>query len=243
MRKRILTIFAHPDDAEAIAGGTLLISAQEGAAITLCLVTNGDKGSHDPTAKQEDIVAQRRQEQEKAAALLGAELLWLGLEDGLVQPTLSLRRELVRVIRQVRPQVVITHDPTVWFRHGHYINHPDHRAVGQATVEALYPAVKKASIFPELAAAGLPPHVPEELWLAGTDTPNRWVDVAPVLEQKLALLTCHASQFPPAQARVVFTGLAAEEGRAAGLAYAEAFRVISLGPRTVDLLARHWSGQ
>jgi len=243
MTRRILTVFAHPDDAEALAGGTLLLWAREGAAITLCLVTDGDKGSHDSQEARETIVARRKKEQQAAAKVLGAELLWLGWEDGIVTPTLELRRELVRVIRAVKPDLVLTHDPTMWFRHGHYINHPDHRAVGQAVVEALYPAVKKASIFPELAAAGFAPHVPRELWLAGTDQPNRWIDISSVVEEKLSLLGCHASQFPLQQARVVFTRLAQEEARAAGLAAAESFRVISLGPRTVELLANHWSGE
>jgi len=243
MARRVLTIFAHPDDAEALAGGTLLRWAREGAAITLCLVTDGDKGSHDPQEPKDAIVARRRQEQQAAASMLGAELLWLGWEDGMLLPTLELRRELVRVIRKAKPDVVLTNDPTVWFRHGNSINHPDHRAVGQAVVEALYPAAKKASIFPELAAAGFTPHVPQELWLAGTEQPNRWVDISSLLEDKLALLGCHASQFPPHQARVVFTRLAQEEGRAAGLEAAESFRVVSLGPRTVELLANHWSGE
>lgn len=240
MGARILTVFAHPDDAEALAGGTLLTLAGQGATIVLCIVTDGDKGTHDDTEPKERVVQRRRQEQERAAALLGAQLIWLGHEDGMVQPTLELRKELVRVIRQVRPQVVITHDPTVWFRHGAYINHPDHRAVGQATVEALYPAVKKAGVFPELAAAGFAPHVPEELWLAGTDEPNRWVDIGGVFEDKMRLLLTHTSQFPADSARLVFRRLAEEAGRPRGLEAAESFRVIRLGPRTVDLLANHF---
>ncbi len=241
METRILTVFAHPDDAEALAGGTLLSMVNQGAKVFLGIVTDGDKGTHDPTEKKEQVVARRHKEQAQAAAMIGAEVLWLGFEDGMVQPTLELRKELVRVIRQVRPQIVFTHDPTVWFRHGTYINHPDHRAVGQAAVEALYPAVKKAGMFPELGAAGFAPHVPEELWLAGTDQPNRWMDIAHVFEQKMALLACHASQFPMEKARVVFRRLAEEAGRPRGLPAAESFRVIQLGARTVDLLASHFT--
>ncbi|MFN3413070.1 MAG: PIG-L deacetylase family protein [Thermoanaerobaculum sp.] len=241
METRILTIFAHPDDAEAFAGGTLVTMISEGAKVYLCIVTDGDKGTHDEHEAKERVVERRRQEQAQAAAMLGAEVIWLGYEDGLVEPTLGLRKDLVRVIREVRPNIVITHDPTVWFRHGAYINHPDHRAVGQAAVEALYPAVKKAGIFPELAAAGFAPHVPEELWLAGTDEPNRFFDIAPVFEQKMTLLSCHASQFPPEKARVVFRRLAEDAGRPQGLGAAESFRVIRLGPRTVDLLAAQFS--
>lgn len=241
METRILTVFAHPDDAEALAGGTLVAMVSKGAKVYLCIVTDGDKGTHDDSDPKERVIARRREEQTRAAAMLGAEVIWLGYEDGMVQPTLELRKDLVRVIRQVQPHIVLTHDPTVWFRHGAYINHPDHRAVGQAAVEALYPAVKKAGIFPELAAAGFAPHVPEELWLAGTDEPNRFFDIAPVFEQKMALLACHASQFPLEKAQVVFCRLAEEAGRPQGLEAAESFRVIRLGPRTVDLLAAQFS--
>lgn len=241
MEMRILTVFAHPDDAEALAGGTLLTLANQGAKVFLGIVTDGDKGTHDDADQKEAVVARRRKEQAQAAAMLGAEVLWLGYEDGMVQPTLELRKEVVRVMRKVRPHIVLTHDPTVWFRHGAYINHPDHRAVGQAVVEACYPAVKKAAVFPELAAAGFAPHVPEELWLAGTDQPNRWVDIASLFEQKMALLACHASQFPMENARVVFRRLAEEAGRPRGFEAAESFRVIRLGPRTVDLLAAHFA--
>lgn len=241
METRILTVFAHPDDAEALAGGTLLTMANQGARVFLCIVTDGDKGTHDDADPKEHVVARRRKEQAQAAEMLSAEVLWLGYEDGMVQPTLELRKELVRVTRQVRPHIVLTHDPTVWFRHGAYINHPDHRAVGQAAVEALYPAVKKAGIFPDLAAAGFAPHVPQELWLAGTDQPNRWVDIDAFFEKKMALLACHASQFPLENARVVFRRMAEEAGHPRGLKAAESFRVIRLGPRTVDLLAAHFA--
>ncbi|MCX7895039.1 MAG: PIG-L family deacetylase [Thermoanaerobaculum sp.] len=239
MALRVLTIFAHPDDAEALAGGTLLSWRTQGAQIVLAIVTDGDKGTHNENEPTSSVVAKRREEQAAAAALLNAEVRWLGYEDGLVQPTLALRKDVVRLIREVRPHLVLTHDPTVWFRHGAYINHPDHRAVGQAVVEALYPAVKKANVFPDLAAAGYAPWVPEELWLAATDEPNRWVDISHLFEAKMNLLLTHASQFPPEPTRLVFRRLAEEAGKTKGLPAAESFRVIRLGPRTVELLAGH----
>jgi len=192
MSKRILTIFPHPDDAETAAGGTLLRWARQGHQLTLCILTDGDKGTADPTMSREALVQQRRQEQARAADLLGAELVFLGLEDGLVQPTLELRREMVRVMRTVRPHVVVANDPTVWFRFGAYINHPDHRATGQAVVEALYPAVKKPGIFPELMAEGVLPHVVEEVWLTPTEQPDHWEDISDVFEEKMALILTHA---------------------------------------------------
>jgi LmbE family N-acetylglucosaminyl deacetylase len=237
MTKSILTIFAHPDDAETMAGGTLLKWARDGHTITLCLITDGDKGTADPHDTPEAVVARRRGEQARAAARLGASVVTLGYEDGMLQPTIELRRDLVRVMRRVRPDIVVAGDPTVWFRHGTYINHPDHRAAAQAAVEALYPAVKKHGIFPELLAEGLEPHVVEEVWLGPTDGPDRWVDIADVFDEKIALICDHASQFPPEPTRAAFTRMAREVGHERGLALAESFRTVRLSRNTVRSLA------
>jgi len=237
MKKRILTIFAHPDDAETMAGGTLLKWAADGHAITLCLITDGDKGTADRNDSPDAVIERRRAEQARAAARLGASILTLSYEDGILQPTLELRRDLVRVMRRVRPDIVVANDPTVWFRHGQYINHPDHRAAGQAAIEALYPAVKKASIFPELLAEGLEPHVVQEVWLGPTDEPDVWVDIADVFDQKIALICEHASQFPPEPTRNAFARIAREAGQERGLALAEAFRTVRLSASTVHALS------
>ena len=237
MDKRLLTVFAHPDDAETAVGGSLLKWVAEGWKPTLCVITDGDKGTNDPADDAAAVIARRRGEQSVAAARLGAEVIYLGYEDGALQPTLELRRDLVRVMRQVRPHRVVANDPTVWFRHGLYINHPDHRAAGQALVEAVYPAVKKVAIFPELFAAGLEPHVVEEVWLAPTDEPDTWVDIADVLDEKIALICEHTSQFAPEPTRRAFTRIAAEAGKARGLAAAEAFRTLRLAANTVRALA------
>jgi LmbE family N-acetylglucosaminyl deacetylase len=237
MTKSILTVFAHPDDAETMAGGTLLKWAKEGHAITMCLITDGDKGTSDPNDTPETVVARRRIEQAHAAARLGATVLTLGYEDGTLQPTLGLRRDLVRVMRRVRPNVVVANDPTVWFRHGQYINHPDHRAAGQAAVEALYPAVKKASIFPELLAEGHEPHVVEEVWLGPTDEPDIFVDISDVFDEKIALICEHASQFPPEATRAAFARIAREAGAPRGLELAESFRTVRLSHSTVRAIA------
>lgn len=238
MFAHVLTIFAHPDDAETSAGGSLLKLAEAGARVTLCVVTDGDKGTSDEHDSAAAVIARRRAEQARAAAQLGAEVVYLGFEDGVVQPTLELRRALVRVIRQVRPDLIITHDPTVWFRHDVYINHPDHRAVGQAALEAIYPAVKKPRTFPELLVEeGLAPHVVREVWLALTDHPNHWEDISHHLEGKLRLICEHASQFPPEPTRAAFSRLAREAGAAVGLAAAESFRRLLQVRRTVHALA------
>jgi LmbE family N-acetylglucosaminyl deacetylase len=237
MAKSVLTVFAHPDDAETAAGGSLLRWAAEGCRLTLCIVTDGDKGTGDAADTPAAVIARRRAEQARAAARLGAELIYLGYEDGALQPTIELRRDLVRVMRRVRPDRVVGNDPTVWFRHGLYINHPDHRAAGQALVEAVYPAVKKPGIFPELLAEGLAPHVVEEVWLTPTDEPDTWVDIAPVLDAKLSLICKHESQFAQEPARAAFTRIAAAAGKERGMAAAEAFRTLRLAANTVRALA------
>jgi LmbE family N-acetylglucosaminyl deacetylase len=237
MPERILTIFAHPDDAETMAGGTLTKWAREGHAITMCLITDGDKGTSDPRDTREAVIERRRVEQARAAARLGAELVRLGYEDGMLQPTIALRRDLVRVIRQVKPYRVVAGDPTVWFRHGMYINHPDHRVAGQAAVEALYPAVRKHSFFPELLADGCQPHVVSEVWLGPTDHPDTFVDIGDVFDEKIALICEHASQFPREPARAAFTRIAAEAGRPRGIALAESFRTLRLSASTIRALA------
>jgi len=237
MERRLLTVFAHPDDAETAAGGSLLRWVAEGWRLTMCLITGGDKGTNDPADTPAAVIARRRDEQAAAAEHLGAEVIYLGYEDGMLQPSLELRRDLVRVMRQVRPHRVVANDPTVWFRHGLYINHPDHRAAGQALLEAVYPAVKKVAIFPELAAAGLAPHVVEEVWLVPTDEPDTWIDIAPVLDEKVSLICTHASQFTPGPTRAAFTRIAAEAGAPRGLAAAEAFRTLRLSANTVRALA------
>ena len=237
MPKHLLTVFAPPAPAATAAGGSLLRWAAEGWRLTLCVITDGDKGTADPADTPASVVARRRAEQVRAAARLGAAVIYLGYEDGALQPTLALRRDLVRVMRRVRPDRVVANDPTVWFRHGLYINHPDHRAAGQALVEAVYPAVKKVGIFPELLAEGLQPHVVEEVWLTPTDEPDTWIDIAPVLDAKLSLICAHASQFSADSTRKAFTRIAAATGKSRGLAAAEAYRTLRLAANTVRALA------
>lgn len=236
MPTHVMTVFAHPDDAECVAGGTLLKWAAAGARITMCIITDGDKGTNDAGEPKARVVARRREEQARAARRLGAEVIYLGYEDGYLHPTLDLRRDLVRVLRRVRPDRVVTTDPTVWFRREFYINHPDHRAAGQSTIEALYPAVKKPGIFPELLGEGLEPHVVHEVWLGPPQEANVWVNIEPFMDAKVELICEHASQFPPEPTREVFTRMAKDAGAERGLALAESFRRLFLARRTVNVM-------
>jgi LmbE family N-acetylglucosaminyl deacetylase len=159
--QRVLIVAAHPDDGEFMAGGTLAHWSAQGASIHYCLVTDGTGGSRDPNQTPEQLAAIRREEQRNAAKVLGSDdVTFLGYVDGRVEPTLELRFQIARVIRRVRPDVVITQDPN--FRYSStYINHPDHRAVADATLAAIMPIANTRLSALELLEEGLEPHVGE----------------------------------------------------------------------------------
>ena len=193
--KRIVVIMAHPDDAEFVCSGTVARWVTEGHTLIYVLLTSGDKGSADPAVTPADLVAVREREQRAACAILGvAEVVFMHKEDAMLVPDLALRRDLVRVIRQLKPDVVVCSDPTVRWVDQEYLNHPDHRAAGEATLDAIYPAARDRMTFPELLAEGLEPHKVAEVYLAGAKEPDIWIDTTPYIDAKLAALRAHASQ-------------------------------------------------
>jgi LmbE family N-acetylglucosaminyl deacetylase len=194
--KRVMGIFAHPDDPEFFCGATLARWAAEGAHLTLVLATSGDKGSSDLNITPAQLVAMREAEERAAAAVLGAqEVVFLRYPDGELQPTLDLRRDLVRLIRLKQPQVVVTCDPTVFWFASRGINHPDHRAIGAAVLDAVYPTARDHLNFPELLRdEGLTTHKVAQVYLAGTQTITKTVDVTAHVDTKIAALQQHKSQ-------------------------------------------------
>ena len=223
----ILAVAAHPDDVESWCAGTLALAADAGAIIRLLLVTSGDKGSADPHAWPEAVAATREAEARAAARLGIAEVAFLGYPDGEVENTRALRADLVASLRRWRPDVLFTHDPEhPW---PPYLTHRDHRAVGRAALDAVYPLARDRLAFPEHAAAGLAPHVVREVWLFASDHPADWVDIAPAFERKLAARLEHRSQTAdPAELRTRWRERAAETGAAVGLPLAEAFVLLRL---------------
>jgi LmbE family N-acetylglucosaminyl deacetylase len=192
---RVAVIVAHPDDAEFSCAGTVARWAAEGRHVTYVLLTSGDKGSSDPAVTPEQLVATREAEQRAACDVLGVEdVIFLRRSDATLVPDLELRRDITRVIRQVRPDVVICQDPTVQFVGTGYLNHPDHRAAGQATLDAVYPAARDRMTFPELLAEGLETHKVREVYVTGTDSANIWVDITAHIGTKVASLRAHESQ-------------------------------------------------
>ncbi|HEY7031344.1 MAG TPA: PIG-L deacetylase family protein [Thermomicrobiales bacterium] len=193
--KKVAVIFAHPDDPDFSCAGTVARWTDEGHEVVYVLLTNGDKGSHDPEMSPERLVKIREKEQRAAAAVVGVkEVIFLGRPDGLLVADLELRRDVVRVIRQLKPTTVVCGDPTVYWHAPWYINHPDHRAAGEVVLAALYPAVGNRNYFPELLAEGLEPHKVKELYISGSPNADTFVDIGPYLDRKIAALKAHASQ-------------------------------------------------
>lgn len=195
MTERILVLTAHPDDVDFGAAGTIAAWTQAGATVTYCIATPGDNGGFDPAVPRKDIPEIRRNEQIAAGQQVGVDdVRFLNYRDGSVQVTLDLRRDLSRVIRQVRPDRVLTHSPERnWAAIG--ASHPDHLAVGEAAACAVYPDARNPFAFPELLAdEGLVDHVVHELWLMGGPRPNHFSDITDTYDRKIAALRCHASQ-------------------------------------------------
>ena len=226
--ERVMVITAHPDDAEFTVSGTVARWAQEGKTVIYVICTDGSRGSNDPEVKPEHLVAIRRAEQEAAARILGVEeIVYLGYEDGSLQPTLALRRELTRAICRYRPDIVVCPDPTVRYYGDSYLNHPDHRAAGDAALDAVFPSARTRYIFPELLAEGLESHKVREVYIRGSLSPNFWVDISDTIDLKVEALFCHTSQIRAASKELLAQWVrtrAAEQGKSQGMSLAESFR-------------------
>jgi LmbE family N-acetylglucosaminyl deacetylase len=196
------------------------------------VTTRGDKGTSDPDADVEALVRRREEEAAAAGRVLGlASTGHLEFADGELPDDLDLRRELVRTIREVRPDVVCCPDPTSVFFGDGYVNHRDHRVTGWATLDAVSPAAGNPHYFRELRTGGLDVHHPRAVYLSGTLEPNVWIDVTETIDRKIEALFCHASQLVDTSDwfREFLRESAAAAGRAAGVTYAEGFRRIRLG--------------
>jgi LmbE family N-acetylglucosaminyl deacetylase len=193
--KRVMAIMSHPDDIEFGAAGTVARWAAEGQHITFVLGTSGDKGSDDPNFNSETLMATREEEQRKAADILGVqEVIFLRYKDAELVADLELRRAITRVIRQHKPDAVICQDPVSRYQSG-YINHPDHIAMGEAVLAAIYPSARDRLTFPELLAEGLEPHKVTEVYLSADDERcDFFVDIGEYLDKKFASLKAHDSQ-------------------------------------------------
>jgi LmbE family N-acetylglucosaminyl deacetylase len=191
--KRALVVVAHPDDVDFGSAGTVATLTGHGVDVAYCLVTSGDAGGDDSTHSKEERTSIRESEQRAAAAEVGVSTLtFLHWPDGQVEPTLLLRREIARVIRTHRPDLVLTQSTERnWERIG--VSHPDHLATGEATMRAIYPDARNPHAFPELVREGFEPHVVSTVWISGTN-PTMVVDITKVFDLKYAALKRHQSQ-------------------------------------------------
>jgi LmbE family N-acetylglucosaminyl deacetylase len=193
--ERALVVVAHPDDVDFWAGGTVASWTSAGIAVTYGLLSDGDSGGFDPQVPRSAIPGIRRAEQEAAAAVLGvSDVRFLGYPDGCIEPSYALRRDITRLIRQVRPTRLLTWSPEWSWRRFHR-NHPDHRAAGEAALSAVFPDARNPFAHSELLnEEGLKPWEVGEVWLMGGPSPNHYVDITDMFDRKLAALRAHESQ-------------------------------------------------
>jgi LmbE family N-acetylglucosaminyl deacetylase len=223
-----MVVVAHPDDAEFMVAGTVAKWAAAGSMVTYVVVTKGDKGSEDPEMTPHRLAEIREAEQRAAGAILGVKQYeFMGYEDGYLVHTLGLRRDLTRLIRRHRPEIVMCFDPTTRFIGDAYPNHPDHRASGDATVDAVFPSARDRLTFPELLTENLLPHKVSQLWMGGTGQPNTWVDIGGTLDLKKRALMAHPSQLGE-DAIEFATQMARWGAEGQPFEYGEAFRRIML---------------
>ncbi|HET7010603.1 MAG TPA: PIG-L deacetylase family protein [Anaerolineales bacterium] len=194
--RRVLVVLAHPDDPDFYCGATVARWAAEGCEVIYCLLTRGEKGADDPKTDPVELARTREEEQRRAARHLGvSRVIFLDHPDGYLVPDLALRKDVVRVLRQVRPDTVVTCDPTNYYPSSTYINHPDHRAAGQAALDAIFPASGAGPFFPELITEeGLLPHEIQQVYIAGSQNPNVVIDVTATVDRKIEALRMHVSQ-------------------------------------------------
>ena len=230
--QRTMSIQAHPDDQEFSIGGTLAKWSKAGCKIVSVVITSGDSGSNDPTkdGSYKPVLAELREGEQRAAnKILGVkETIFLHYPDGELVPTIGLRKDLTKLIRQYKPDVVLTGNPEGWFYGNDYINHPDHRAAAEAATYAVFPSAGTRLIFPDLLAAGYEPHNVKRLYIHENEKADAWIDIGETIETKIEALKKHASQLDTHEVDKWIYEWAEESGRQKGIKYAEAYRVMIL---------------
>ena len=231
--KNVLVVSAHPDDPDFGSGGTVATLAKDGARVTYVIVTDGSQGGEDPKQKDADLVAIRQKEQKAAARVLGVKKVeFLGYKDGHLSPDLKLREDIVRMIRKYKPDLVITHIPGRVLDAPMGASHPDHLAVGEATMAAVYPDSRNPRAFRSLLKEGLQPHEVKEVWIPMWTAGDHLVDISSTLDQKIAALRKHKSQVAKPGREWDFEKFMRkrhrEVGKKGGYRYAESFKRITV---------------
>lgn len=225
---RVLGIAAHPDDLEFGASGSFAKWAKEGAECYYLICTNGCKGTDDPKMTESKLIKIRRAEQIKASKVLGLKgVFFLDHNDTELVSDLKLKKEIVRYIRKLKPDLVVTMDPTFVYSKRGFINHTDHRAAGQAAMDAVFPMSRDRLTFSELEKEGLNPHKVKTLYLVNFDNHNEVVDISKTIELKLKALECHKSQISKSSLGWV-KKMGQMTGKEKGYRFAEAFVKLDL---------------
>jgi LmbE family N-acetylglucosaminyl deacetylase len=193
--ERAMVIMAHPDDPEFFVGGTVGLLAAQGTQVIYLLLTDGSKGSDERNLSTRDLIRTRRDEQREAARRLGvADVVFFDYADGELRNTPDVQRDVVRALRQFRPDLVLTNDPQRFYYESGYINHTDHRTAGAVSLDAVFPAARNFRYFPALLEEGLEPHYVREVWLAAPFEANWQIDIAASFERRLEAILAHRSQ-------------------------------------------------
>ena len=229
----VLVVSAHPDDPDFGAGGSIAKLAKDGARVTYVIVTDGSQGGEDPKQKDSDLIAIRQKEQKAAAKVLGvSKVEFLGYKDGHLSPDLKLRHDIVRMIRKHKPELVITHIPGRVLDAPMGGSHPDHLAVGEATMAAVYPDSRNPRAFRSLLKEGLQPHEVTEVWIPFWTSGDHLVDISSTFDLKIAALRKHKSQVAKPGREWDFEKFMRkrhrEVGKRGGYRYAESFKRITV---------------
>lgn len=225
----VMAVFAHPDDIEFTCAGTLARWARAGCRVIYALCTSGDVGIDEPGMTRQRATEIREAESRQAAEIAGArEIVFLREPDGLLMPTLELRKKLVRLIRLYKPEVLMCGDPTAVWAGDNYINHPDHRAAAQVALEAAFPAAGQPHLFEELAEEGLTPHKVRKVYVTEWEHANVYVNIEETIDIKIAALRAHKSQMGDWDPDPMIREWAANAAKGKEMLYAEGFRVVTL---------------
>ncbi len=229
--KRALVIMAHPDDPDFICSGTALQMARQGIEVTYMILTNGDKGNHNPEITRNQLIAMRKIEQRNAAAVCGVQaVLFMGEEDGFLRPTPEIRQRVTREIRRVRPDLVIITDPERYLVGDGYINHPDHRNAGLVALEAIFPAADNMMFYPEMAEEGYLPHKISQMYVFGHRDSSVKIDITADVETKIKAILCHKTQISnPEEAPKNWLARWGEKQEDGSVHYFEQFKAMKFG--------------
>ncbi len=224
-----MTIQAHPDDIEFTCAGTLARWAKQGSRVVYVLCTSGDVGIDEPGMTREKATEIREAESREAARIAGVkDVVFLREPDGLLVPTLELRKKLVREIRRYKPEVILCGDPTIVWSGSDYINHPDHRAAAMAALDATFPASGQPNLFEDLEQEGLKAHKVRKVYASMWDKAEEFINIDETIDLKIAALKAHKSQLKDWDPEEMIREWASESAKGKEMQYAEGFRVVNL---------------